>query len=143
MASVATCGALQSRISWPTPGRGAIAKASLNVNTEARRYSSNAIVNVPHEQERLRNSVVVKGDREKAVSELAEGRRTIVRDVDDPAMEANILDSLMVSRAEEFAADLQEVYMPVSVRGVSPSNERYTFVLAIVVLWCRSPVFTL
>lgn len=58
---------------------------------------------------------MVKGDREKAVSELEEGRRTILPDEDDPGMESNILDSLMVSRAEEFASDLEKIYMPVGV----------------------------
>lgn len=47
------------------------------------------------------------------MSELEEGRRTIVRDPDDPAFEANILDSLMVSREDEIAAEIQTAYLPV------------------------------
>lgn len=64
-------------------------------------------------QEKLRDGVVVKGKKDAAVSELAEGRRTIVRDPDDPAFEANILDSLMVSREDEIAAELETAYLPV------------------------------
>lgn len=63
---------------------------------------------------------MVKGKKEDAVSELAEGRRTIVRDVDDPAFEANILDSLMVSREEEISAELEAAYLPVGIRASPP-----------------------
>lgn len=65
-------------------------------------------------QSKLREGVVVKGKREDIVSELEAGRRTIVRDPDDPAFESNILDSLMVSRQDEIAAELEAAYLPVS-----------------------------
>lgn len=91
------------------------------VDTSLRRtYQNTPIVPTlvwPATQAKLREKVVVKGDKGKAVSELAEGRRTIVPDADEPAMEANLLDSLMVSRAEEFAAELEAVYMPVGTRA--------------------------
>lgn len=53
---------------------------------------------------------MVRGRREDAVSELEAGRRTIVRDPDDPPQESDILDSLMVSAEKRAAmADLDEV----------------------------------
>lgn len=56
---------------------------------------------------------MVKGKKEDAVSELEQGRRTIVRDPDDPAFEANILDSLMISRQDEIDAERDVIYRPV------------------------------
>lgn len=57
----------------------------------------------------------MKGNRDDAVSELEAGRRTIVRDVDDPKQEANMLDSLMVGRVDEIEDELRAAYMTVSV----------------------------
>lgn len=57
--------------------------------------------------------MVVKGKREDAVSELEAGRRTIVRDPDDPRQESNILDSLMISKEEDLEEELRRAYMPV------------------------------
>ncbi|CAM9383114.1 unnamed protein product [Scytosiphon promiscuus] len=70
-------------------------------------------------QERLRDNLVVKGDRKKAVSELEAGRRTIVRDPDDPVQEANILDSLMVGREDELEEELRAAY---AVSGSTGDN---------------------
>lgn len=67
-------------------------------------------------QERLRDNLVVKGDRKKAVSELEAGRRTIVRDPDDPMQEANVLDSLMVGREDELEDELRAAYAVVRNR---------------------------
>lgn len=55
----------------------------------------------------------MKGNKDDAVSELEAGRRTIVRDPDDPRLEANILDNLMVSREEDIEDELRAAYMPV------------------------------
>lgn len=57
----------------------------------------------------------MRGNREEAVSELEAGRRTIVRDPDDPRMEANILDNLMVSREDELEDELRAAYRSVKM----------------------------
>lgn len=64
-------------------------------------------------QDKLRKNVVVKGDKEKAVSELEAGRRTIVRDPDDPEQEANMLDSLYVGREDDLEDELRAAYAAV------------------------------
>ncbi|CAM9514000.1 unnamed protein product, partial [Laminaria digitata] len=63
-------------------------------------------------QEKLRGNVVVRGKKEDAVSELEAGRRTIVRDPDDPVQQADILDNLMISREEDLEEELRAAYMP-------------------------------
>lgn len=50
------------------------------------------------------------------MSELEAGRRTIVRDPDDPMQEANILDSLMVGREDELEDELRAAYAVVRNR---------------------------
>lgn len=64
-------------------------------------------------QDKLRDNLVVKGNKENAVSELEAGRRTIVRDPDDPRLESNILDNLMVGREEELEEELRAAYAAV------------------------------
>ncbi|CAM9252814.1 unnamed protein product [Pylaiella littoralis] len=61
-------------------------------------------------QDKLRDNVVVKGNKENAVSELEAGRRTIVRDPDDPKFESNIFDNLMVGREDELEEELRAAY---------------------------------
>lgn len=76
--------------------------------------------NIP--QDKLRDKLVVKGDKDKAVSELEAGRRTIVRDPDDPMQEANILDDLMVSRDEDLEDELRAAYAAVRTYGAAVGN---------------------
>lgn len=64
-------------------------------------------------QAKDRKDFVVTGNKEQAVSELEAGRRTIVRDEDDPEMEANVLDGLMVSKVDDLEEDIRAAYMPV------------------------------
>ena len=53
-------------------------------------------------QEKVRESVVVRGKKDDAVSELEACRRTILRDPDDPVQQSDILDNLMISREEDI-----------------------------------------
>ena len=62
---------------------------------------------------------MVRGKKEDAVSELEAGRRTIVRDPDDPVQQANILDNLMISREEDIEEELRAAYMPVRAAAAS------------------------
>lgn len=71
--------------------------------------------NIP--QNKLRDNLVVKGKKENAVSELEAGRRTIVRDPDDPKFEANILDDLMVGREDDLEDELRAAYAAVRMQG--------------------------
>lgn len=59
--------------------------------------------------------MVVKGNKENAVSELEAGRRTIVRDPDDPKFESNIFDNLMVGREDELEEELRAAYAAVRI----------------------------
>lgn len=70
-------------------------------------------------QEKVRENVVVRGKKEDAVSELEAGRRTIVRDPDDPVQQADILDNLMISREEDIEEELRAAYMPVRAAAAS------------------------
>ncbi|CAB1105150.1 unnamed protein product [Ectocarpus sp. CCAP 1310/34] len=74
-------------------------------------------------QDKLRANLVVKGDKDKAVSELEAGRRTIVRDPDDPMQEANILDDLMVSREEDLEDELRAAYAAGSSSDVAAGKK--------------------
>ncbi|CAM9943874.1 unnamed protein product [Ectocarpus sp. 6 AP-2014] len=74
-------------------------------------------------QDKLRDNLVVKGDKDKAVSELEAGRRTIVRDPDDPMQEANILDDLMVSRDEDLEDELRAAYAAGSSSDVAAGKK--------------------
>lgn len=62
---------------------------------------------------------MVRGKKEDAVSELEAGRRTIVRDPDDPVQQANILDNLMISREEDIEEELRAAYLPVRAATAS------------------------
>eukprot|EP00752_Nemacystus_decipiens_P010614 g9452.t1 len=61
-------------------------------------------------QDKLRDNLVVKGDKDKAVSELEAGRRTIVRDPDDPSFESNMQDSLYLGREDDMEEELRAAY---------------------------------
>eukprot|EP00903_Cladosiphon_okamuranus_P009413 g8977.t1 len=61
-------------------------------------------------QAKIRDSLVVKGDKDKAVSELEAGRRTIVKDPDDPTLESNMQDSLYVGRDDDLEEELRAAY---------------------------------
>lgn len=64
-------------------------------------------------QDKLRDNLVVKGDKDKAVSELEAGRRTIVRDPDDPTLESNMQDSLYLGREDDLEEELRAAYAAV------------------------------
>lgn len=64
-------------------------------------------------QDKLRDNLVVKGDKNKAISELEAGRRTIVRDPDDPTPESDMQDSLYVGRQDDLEEELRAAYAAV------------------------------
>lgn len=75
-------------------------------------------------QEKLRDNLVVKGDKDKAVSELEAGRRTIVRDPDDPSLESNMQDSLYAGRDDELEEELRAAYAAVRSRSCCTALHR-------------------
>ena len=75
---------------------------------------------------------MVKGNKEQAVSELEAGRRTIVRDEDDPEMEANILDSLMVSKTDDIEEELRAAYLPVMAQNKITINNGFYCIESII-----------
>lgn len=73
-------------------------------------------------QAKLRDNLVVKGDKDKAVSELEAGRRTIVRDPDDPTLESNMQDSLYVGREDDLEEELRAAYAAVRNKSTGIYN---------------------